>query len=1134
MLRNRLEMLFFFSIGMFDKRISRAWISALLVGMWSIITSHGQTLWRSSLYPVTWQPPSASVSFANAKLIQDFSYAGYRRGEAFLPSISGPVFDVTSYGADASGTNNSTVAIQNAINAASAAGGGVVYLPAGIYRVSPQGTDDFALRISTSNIVLRGAGVSQSMIVNTTRTMRNGAVIQVSPQSTSLGTVRIITADLPGPTHRIPVENSGSFSVGNVVRLQWSFTNEWVAENGQGEWWGAAKPSAAIYYRQVTAVNDVEGWIELDVPTRYWIKTRDNPSVRTISGLIREVGIESLGIANLQNNSSGWAENDYLDGTKAAYDVHNSWLIRFQHVRDGWIANVRSQDPGNSRTCHMLSNGILLSNCMRVTLLNCQMRRTQYGGGGGNGYMYRLQNSNECLLRGCLADVSRHGYVISHAGTSGNVFLQCEDRETARAIGSYSNNATYTTSGSGSDNHMHFSHSNLWDQCHVHNSFFTAHHRGGSGSAPTHGLTSAHAVYWNISGSGSRYADSSNPIVRSEQLNYGYIIGTRSTDGTNSYFTSRNTGGNTAPQDHQEGASNGSNTGAGLQPQSLYLDQISRRLRPVVVFHGVGGSEAAPKQVNFGETYGALPESRRSGYTFQGWFSAASGGSQVTADTVVSNSSDHELFARWNAWPTAHAGPDQDLARTLPVEWTPQYLATAAWYDASDPGSMNVINNTVSQWRDKSGHSNHANQSNSNRRPAIGSAASGGLNVVVFDPFKDQHLVASHHASLHLDGSGGANLFAVFRTSGYVSRGSGLNSIVSKGALLTADSAYGIRVNDNGRLPFKAGSSFMISPADAYLSKDILYGATRNDRYRTAKLFIDGVELAESSAASILSNNTNALVLGGETTTSRCAAVHLGEVLVVPGELSVETRQTLEGYLSKKWSLPTKLPIGHPFRSAAPSFVATTALAGSVVDQENDPWSSSWSMISGPAPVAFRQASATYTQAYFPIPGRYVLRLSATDGTGETNDDLTIIVADFANPFVLWNGASASDFLLDKNADGLADGLAWLLGAASPDVSASQLLPIARRENGALAITFRYLDPGARAGYSMRLQHSSTLVEGSWTDVEIPDSSGTVGGVEFVIMPLENGRLREVKAIVPATAARRIFVRIASTDPGGS
>ena len=296
--------------------------------------------------------------------------------------------------------------------------------------------------------------------------------------------------------------------------------------------------------------------------------------MRTISGQLTQVGIESLAIGNLQHPGDQWGENDYAVEGTSAYDTHNSWLVRFTNVRDSWISGVHSfQAATNDRTCHMLSNGISLSSCLRVTVQNCQLRRPQYGGGGGNGYMYRIQTSNECLVRNSIADFSRHGFVISHAGTSGNVFHQCEDRETQRATGSTTNGSGYTTGGSGSDNHMHFSHSNLWDQCHAHNSFYTAHHRTFSGTTP-HGLTSAHGVYWNTTGSGTRY----NDIVRSEQLHYGYIIGT---SGTKNGATNP-TGGNTAPADHLEGIGQG----ATMAVPSLYLDQLAKRMQGFMVSAG--------------------------------------------------------------------------------------------------------------------------------------------------------------------------------------------------------------------------------------------------------------------------------------------------------------------------------------------------------------------------------------------------------------------------------------------------------------------------------------------------------------------------------------------------------------------
>jgi hypothetical protein len=546
------------------------------LALWlAISTAHGQATWRSTIYPENWLPPATSASFATAKLIQDFSYAGYRRGEDPIPTVTGPVFNVTNYGAVANSLSDSTVAIQNAINAAAAAGGGVVLIPAGEFRVSPQGGQ--CLSVTSSNIILRGAGTSQTFLLNTSYTMNGKAVIRVGPSSVTTGTAHTITANLTGPTRRIPVLNAGNFAPGNMVRIQWEFTSGWVTENNQQTWWGSSAPDDATYLREVTATNATEGWIEVDVPTRYWIKTRDNPTVRTVSGLLRNVGIESLAIGNLQHPGSTWAEEDHTDSTKAAYDAHASMLISIRDARDCWISSVHSRAAtSNTRTCHMLSNGIRLFNCTRVTVRNCQMRRPQYGGGGGNGYMYRVQNSNECLLQDCIADFSRHGFVISNAGTSGNVFHQCEDRETGRAIGSSSSG--YTTDGSGSDSHQHFSHSNLWDQCHAHNSFYTAHHRLTNGGGTPHGVTSAHSVFWNTTGSGSSYASSGSPIVRSEQLNQGYIIGTRTTDANNAYHASVTTGGNTLPEDHREGV----NTGNLLQPASLYLDQLSRRLRPLI------------------------------------------------------------------------------------------------------------------------------------------------------------------------------------------------------------------------------------------------------------------------------------------------------------------------------------------------------------------------------------------------------------------------------------------------------------------------------------------------------------------------------------------------------------------------
>ncbi len=57
---------------------------------------------------------------------------------------------------------------------------------------------------------------------------------------------------------------------------------------------------------------------------------------------------------------------------------------------------------------------------------------------------------------------------------------------------------------------------------------------------------------------------------------------------------------------------------------------------------------ATNSNITAGGTYGTLPtEEDRTGYTFLGWFTAASGGTKVEANTVVTNTEAHTIYARW-------------------------------------------------------------------------------------------------------------------------------------------------------------------------------------------------------------------------------------------------------------------------------------------------------------------------------------------------------------------------------------------------------------------------------------------------------------------------------------------------------
>jgi len=71
----------------------------------------------------------------------------------------GPWFDVKAFGATGDGSTDDTVAIQAAIDAAEAAGGGIVFFPKGLYKITT------ALIISSSDIHIAGLGIGVSIIL---------------------------------------------------------------------------------------------------------------------------------------------------------------------------------------------------------------------------------------------------------------------------------------------------------------------------------------------------------------------------------------------------------------------------------------------------------------------------------------------------------------------------------------------------------------------------------------------------------------------------------------------------------------------------------------------------------------------------------------------------------------------------------------------------------------------------------------------------------------------------------------------------------------------------------------------------------------------------------------------------------
>ncbi len=69
-----------------------------------------------------------------------------------------------------------------------------------------------------------------------------------------------------------------------------------------------------------------------------------------------------------------------------------------------------------------------------------------------------------------------------------------------------------------------------------------------------------------------------------------------------------------------------------------------------VTFNANGGSVSnGNKTVTYNATYGELPTPTRTGYTFNGWYTSASGGNKVDANTKVTITGNQTLYAQWKA-----------------------------------------------------------------------------------------------------------------------------------------------------------------------------------------------------------------------------------------------------------------------------------------------------------------------------------------------------------------------------------------------------------------------------------------------------------------------------------------------------
>jgi hypothetical protein len=515
--------------------------------------------WRSRLYPEDWTPVTTGE---DGLFLHDFSYAGYRNGDAPLPDVSTlPSVDIMDQGAVADGSADTAPALRAAITAAGASAEApvVIRFPAGLFRF------DQRVVIQQSGIIIAGAGadVTRFHFTDAASTSFEGSL--VFRGRGTWGADLPLVADGVARGRTVDIADASSLTVGAEVAIGWNITPAFITEHLMAGVWKAFNGTwQPMFRRRVVAIDTstTPHRVTLDVPLRYPALMRDGASLRAETALLSECGLAHVGLANAVAWNDAWARDQ----------VH---VVAFEWVADCFAVGLKSfvspsapaTGPGSG--AHLQSSGLLVLHGRRVTVADSELGPTQHRGPGGNGYLFEVRQSNEVLFRDLVARGGRHNFIQNWGfGVTGVVWLRTRSLD-GRAYPSRDS----TLYGTGfSEFHHSLATANLIDASWSNDGWSASNRRTESTGA---GHTATENVFWNTSGPG---------LIRSYQFGVGYVIGTGSDselavvppeldpelapfiNPLSPWYLSE-------PWDFVEGEGRG----AMLEPASLYEDQLLRR-----------------------------------------------------------------------------------------------------------------------------------------------------------------------------------------------------------------------------------------------------------------------------------------------------------------------------------------------------------------------------------------------------------------------------------------------------------------------------------------------------------------------------------------------------------------------------
>jgi hypothetical protein len=357
--------------------------------------------------------------------IPDFSYAGYRNGDAPIPNV--PARAVLSPPA---GGGDATALIQAAIDSVSALPQdrhgfrGAVVLKRGTYQI---GT---SLHIQASGVVLRGAGAGPggTVLLPANPVARTLVNIRGTGKITPVGPAHSVVDDyVPVGSRTVTLDSTDGLAVGDDVIVQRPQTQAWIHAIGMDaipprpdgkpitQW----TPNSGLQFeRKIAAISGSQ--VTLDVPlTNALEKELTNATVwkYAFDGRISQVGLEDV-------SSDGIAMRDDPSVTTGS-GFFNVTFVNLDAVADAWVRNTivtRYSQP------YQVGTGALRVSILRTQSLHMeQMMRQDIL---DQPFTYGISGQQVLVQDAVVTGSNVHAWTTQSRTPGPNVFSGFEERDT--------------------------------------------------------------------------------------------------------------------------------------------------------------------------------------------------------------------------------------------------------------------------------------------------------------------------------------------------------------------------------------------------------------------------------------------------------------------------------------------------------------------------------------------------------------------------------------------------------------------------------------------------------------------------------------------------------------------------------